>query len=134
AGLPLPGSALVEGDWTPASGSAGFARLCAAYPEMDAVFAANDQMALGAMQAAWQQGVNVPGELGVAGMDDISESAFFMPPLTTVRQNFHQLGDLAVRKLLRLAGMAVVDDVVADDTIIIQPELIVRRSTNRNGE
>jgi len=134
AGLPLPGSALVEGDWTPASGSAGFARLCAAYPEMDAVFAANDQMALGAMQAAWQQGVNVPGELGVAGMDDISESAFFMPPLTTVRQNFHQLGDLAVRKLLRLAGMAVVDDAVADDTIIIQPELIVRRSTNRNGE
>ncbi len=134
AGLPLPASAVTEGNWTPASGSEGYARLRAAYPEMDAVFAANDQMALGAMQAAWQQGVNVPGELGVGGMDDISESAFFMPSLTTVRQNFHQLGDLAVRKLLRMADMTPGDDAVADDTIVIQPELIVRRSTGKNGE
>jgi DNA-binding LacI/PurR family transcriptional regulator len=134
AGLPIPASALTEGDWTPASGCSGFTRLREAYPEMDAVFAANDQMALGVMQAAWQQGVNVPEGLGVAGMDDLSESAFFTPPLTTVRQNFYQLGELAVRKLLRLADMTPEDDAVAADTLVIQPELIVRQSTNRNGE
>lgn len=134
AGLPIPASAQAEGDWTPASGSSGYLRLRKAYPEMDAVFAANDQMALGVMQAAWQQDVNVPDKLGIAGMDDLSESAFFTPPLTTVRQNFYKLGELAVRKLLRLADMTPEDEAVADDTIIIQPELVVRQSTNRKGE
>lgn len=134
AGLPVHDRAVVAGDWSPASGRESYLRLLKGYPEMDAVFAANDQMALGVLHEAGLRGVNVPESLGVAGMDDIPESAFFTPALTTIRQNFHQLGDLAVRKLLYLAGTTPDDECVAKDTIIIQPEVIARRSTNRNGE
>lgn len=133
AGLPTPEHALFEGDWSPASGKAGYDSLGKAYPDMDAVFAANDQMALGVLHAAGAQGTNVPDGLGVAGMDDIAESEFFSPPLTTVRQDFSMLGELAVRKLLRLTGMTPDDEEVAGDTIILKPQLIVRQSTKKTG-
>ena len=134
AGRPVPRQALVEGDWSPSSGSAGFLRLRDTYPEMDAVFAANDQMALGVMHEAWKQGVAIPGRLGVAGMDDISEAGYYTPPLTTMRQDFSMLGELAVRKLLRLADLTPEDTEVQSDTLLLKPELIMRDSTNRNGD
>ena len=134
AGLPAPRHAMVEGDWSPASGAAAYARLRENYPEMDAVFAANDQMALGLLHEAAQLGVNVPESLGVVGMDDISEADFFIPSLTTMRQDFYRLGELAVRKLLSLADPGTDDETVADPTIILQPELIVRDSTQRSGD
>lgn len=134
AGLPASPDAVIAGDWSPASGKEGYLWLKQHYPSMDAVFAANDQMALGVLHEAWKTGVNVPDALGVAGMDDISESAFFSPSLTTARQNFYMLGELAVRKLLRLAALTTDDDEVANDTILLQPELIVRNSTNKTGE
>lgn len=131
SGLPIPDHAQVEGNWSSLSGQEGYAFLARRYPEMDAVFAANDKMALGVLHEAWQQGVDVPNQLGVAGMDDLSESAYFTPPLTTVKQDFYMLGELAVRKLLKLAGMTQDDPAVAEDTIILEPEVIARESTNR---
>ena len=133
AGLPCPKKAQAEGDWSSSSGIEAYAELRRQYPEMDAVFAANDKMALAVLHEAWRHGINVPRELGVAGMDDLTESAYFTPPLTTIKQNFYKLGELAVRKLLSLTEQTLDDEEVAADTIILEPEIIVRESTIKGG-
>ena len=65
-----------------------------------AVFSSNDQMALGLIHAFREAGLDVPGDVSVAGFDDIPESAHFWPPLTTVRQDFGQLGRRCVAMLV----------------------------------
>jgi LacI family transcriptional regulator len=72
------------------------------FPEMDAVFACNDQMALGVLQAANRLGRRIPLDLAVVGFDDIPEAPFFLPSLTTIRQPLNDLGASAVRELHRL--------------------------------
>ncbi|MFD2350026.1 substrate-binding domain-containing protein [Nonomuraea ferruginea] len=66
-----------------------------------AVFVANDQMALGVLRAFTEKGVRVPGQVSVVGFDDIPESAFFSPPLTTIRQDFGAVGRHSIGVLLR---------------------------------
>ncbi|MBM9506312.1 LacI family DNA-binding transcriptional regulator [Actinacidiphila acididurans] len=125
------------GDWTPLSGyragqelagraTAGRAR--GRGPEVSAVFVANDQMALGVMRALREAGLSVPGRVAVAGFDDIPESEFFAPPLTTVRQDFAAVGQASIRLLVsRLeAATAQAGD---DERVVIEPRLIVRGST-----
>ena len=85
-----------EGDWTAASGEEGLHRLLAASPGMDAVFASNDQMALGVLHAAHTLGRRVPEDLSVVGVDNIPEGSHFWPPLTTVHQPLGDAGVLAV--------------------------------------
>ena len=123
AGLdPLP---LVFGDWGADSGyRAGLEHL----PGRDftAVFASNDQMAIGLLHAAHDLGVDVPGELSVVGFDDMPEARHAIPPLTTVRQEFGGLGEAAVTRLIALIeGRTAADDEVAGHT-----ELRVRASTS----
>ena len=84
-------------------------------------------MALGVLRAMHEQGRRIPGDVSVIGFDDIPEAAYFLPPLTTVRQDFNELGNRALRLIVKtiedrggpLAGASV------------QPELIVRASTGR---
>ena len=64
---------------------------------MTAVFVANDQMALGLLRAMHEAGRDVPGELSVVGFDDIPEAPYFLPPLTTVRQDFNEMGTRSLR-------------------------------------
>jgi DNA-binding LacI/PurR family transcriptional regulator len=90
-----------EGDWTAASGAAIGAALVGDRA-ISAVFASNDQMALGVLYAARLAGRAVPDELAVVGFDDIPEAAFFAPPLTTVRQEFDELGRRCVARLVSL--------------------------------
>ena len=80
------------GDWTSASGYAFGTRLAAHRSRHSAVFAANDQMALGCLHAFRDHGLNVPEDLSVIGFDDIPDAAHYLPPLTSVRQDFRQLG------------------------------------------
>lgn len=131
AGRSVQNNAWCEGAWNPASGQAAFVDLVTRYPKMDAVFVANDQMALAVLNAAHRHGLKVPEQLGVAGFDGISESAYFLPPLTTVRQNFRGLGAYAVRKILHFQDAEAVFPEVAADTTILTPELVVRESTLR---
>ncbi|MEJ2640899.1 MAG: LacI family DNA-binding transcriptional regulator [Desulfosarcinaceae bacterium] len=131
AGRPVNDAAWSEGAWDPASGRDAFERLSARYPKMDAVFVANDQMALAVLNAAHQHGLGVPQQLGVAGFDGISESAYYLPPLTTIKQNFRELGAFAVRKILHLQEAEKKFPEVAADTTILTPELVVRESTLR---
>lgn len=73
----------------------------AAVPAVTAVFAANDQMALGVLYACAEAGVRVPGDLSVIGFDDVPDAAYYQPSLTTLRQDFAELGRHAVELALR---------------------------------
>jgi LacI family transcriptional regulator len=102
AGLPAEERQVVHGDWTAESGGRGLEQLLERFPEMYAVFACNDQMALGVLQAANRLGRRIPLDLAVVGFDDIPEAPFFLPSLTTIRQPLNDLGASAVRELHRL--------------------------------
>jgi DNA-binding LacI/PurR family transcriptional regulator len=94
-----------------------------------AVFAANDQMALGVIHALREAGLDVPRDVSIVGFDDIPESAHFWPPLTTVRQDFGDLGVRCVTMLLDLiqgTGPAAVAPAAAAP--VVQPQLIIRSS------
>lgn len=112
----------VLGDWTPGSGFAAGRQLLA--DDMTAVFAANDQMAMGVMHAFRDGGRRVPDEVSVAGFDDIPEAEHFSPSLTTVRQDFRTLGRDAFATVL-----AAVEDGMPHRPVLHLPELIVRGST-----
>lgn len=90
----------LRGDWTAESGYRAGVRL-AGDPACTAVFAANDQMALGIMRALHERGRSVPGDVSVMGFDDIPDSPAFYPPLTTIHQDFTELGRRCVDRLLR---------------------------------
>ncbi|MCR2783460.1 MULTISPECIES: substrate-binding domain-containing protein [unclassified Microbacterium] len=91
---------VVRGDWTAASGREAVAALGAPDAELTAIFAANDQMALGALRALADAGRRVPEEVSVVGFDDVADAADYRPPLTTVRQDFDELGAAAVAALV----------------------------------
>jgi DNA-binding LacI/PurR family transcriptional regulator len=95
---------IIIGDWSSRSGyEAGW--WLAAMPEVTAVLCANDQMALGVIRAMSEAGRPVPGDVSVVGFDDIPEAEFFRPPLTTVRQDFAEVGRRALRLLVqKIAG------------------------------
>ncbi|WP_037780803.1 MULTISPECIES: LacI family DNA-binding transcriptional regulator [Kitasatospora] len=89
-----------RGDWTPESGYRAGLRL-AEQADCTAVFVANDQMALGVLRAFHERGLRVPQDVSVVGFDDIPEAASFIPPLTTMRQDFARVGELCVDAALR---------------------------------
>lgn len=128
AGISPQESHWAAGNWSSASGEAAFAQLLKQYPEMDAVFAANDQMALAVLNLAQQQGLQIPQDLAVIGFDDLAEAAYFNPPLTTIRQDLHQLGWQAVQKLLE--AIKTKSEAATAEAILLQPELIQRLSAS----
>jgi DNA-binding LacI/PurR family transcriptional regulator len=91
---------LIRGDWSPLSGYQAGQQL-AHVEGLTAVFVANDQMALGLLRAFAELGVKVPDQVSVIGFDDIPEAEFFSPPLTTVRQDFGEVGRRCIELLLR---------------------------------
>jgi len=97
AEVPLP----LRGDWTAASGHRAAAELPG---EATALFAANDQMALGALRALADASRDVPAAVSVVGFDDVADAADYRPPLTTVRQDFDALGAAAVDALVTAIG------------------------------
>jgi len=116
-----------QGNWSSSSGESAFAELIAKYPEMDAVFVSNDQMALGVLHYTHAHNICVPGDLAIVGFDDLAESAYYSPSLTTLIQPLRELGRLAVKALL--AQIEGDDDSFAGKTIVLKTELIVRDST-----
>lgn len=111
----------VAGDWSAGSGHAlGPALLGSG---ATAVLVANDQMALGLMLSVHQAGRRVPDDLAVVGFDDRPDSAFYVPPLTTIRQDLAALGAQAIELVRHL-----VDDEPAPTTLVLTPEMVVRQS------
>jgi DNA-binding LacI/PurR family transcriptional regulator len=115
---------VLTGDWSPRSGYEHGLAL-ADDPAVTAVFAANDQMALGLLRALHEKGRAVPGEVSVVGFDDMQEAAHFWPPLTTVRQSFEEVGRQAVAALLA----EIATNVRAAAPVSVPTELVVRAST-----
>jgi LacI family transcriptional regulator len=125
-------SLIVEGDWTVSSGEQAMYRLLEICPEIDSVFAGNDQMALGVLHAAHSLGKRVPEELSVVGVDNIPEASHFWPPLTTVHQPLGDAGELAVKELDELIARSRQARRVAEgipEMTLLEPTLIARESS-----
>ena len=115
----------ILGDWTADFGYFAGRELIA-QRDFSAVFAANDLMALGLLHALRDGGLNVPGDVSVVGFDDIPVARHAWPPLTTVHQDFAEIGRRAVGSLLaEVRGEAIAD---ADSAPILS-RLVVREST-----
>jgi DNA-binding LacI/PurR family transcriptional regulator len=97
---------------------------------VEAVFVGNDQMALGALRAFSELGRKVPGDVLVAGFDDVPEAAYYSPPITTVRQDFAAVGRRSMELLLGQLGHPPRAD-RADLVTLVPAELVVRQSTAR---
>ncbi len=132
AGLEPSSSLCIEGDWTAASGEHAFHRLNQAYPDLDGIFAANDQMALGVLKAAQSLGISIPEKLCVVGFDDYPDSAYFIPSLTTIRQPLRESGASAVREVVQMIrSQRETKEPYEPKTILLQPRLVIRDSTDR---
>jgi DNA-binding LacI/PurR family transcriptional regulator len=115
----------VEGDWSAQSGYQALQQLVARGPLPSAIFAQNDQMAAGALRLTRDLGLDAPTQLSVIGVDDIPMSAYFSPPLTTMRQDFQAIGQEAARLLLG----AVENPDAVHEQILLPATPIIRRST-----
>jgi DNA-binding LacI/PurR family transcriptional regulator len=111
----------LQGDWSPAS---GFARGLDLDDGYTAVFSANDQMALGVMHALGTRGVRIPHDVSIMGFDDIPEAEHFTPPLSTVRQDFGELGRTVMSTLLEV----ILDESLAEAPHPV-PVVVPREST-----
>jgi DNA-binding LacI/PurR family transcriptional regulator len=115
-----------QGDWTADSGyQLALKLLKDHWGKFSAVLAGSDSMALGAMRAFHENGISIPGQISVAGFSDMPQSAFFHPPLTTVRQDFTQFGQLGVECLLNAIDYPNSPALQR----ILEPVLVVRSST-----
>lgn len=122
AGAAVP--PVLYGDWSAAGGhEAG--RHLARRPGVTAIFAANDQMAIGVLRALAQAGRRVPEDVSVAGFDGLDEAAFLSPPLTTVRQDF----DAVAERIVSLMIDQIATGPAPASAVLVPPRLVVREST-----
>ncbi|MER7544867.1 LacI family DNA-binding transcriptional regulator [Actinomadura sp.] len=121
AGLP---EYVAYGDFGEASGMAAAEKLLAAEPRLDAVFAASDPMAFGALRILHRRGRRIPDDVAVIGFDDSSAAPLADPPLSTVHQSLEEMGVEMARLLVsRIRG-----ETVEDPVVILQPHLVLRES------
>lgn len=116
----LPEGPVFAGDWSAGSGYAAAADIRAS--GVTAVFAANDQMALGLLGGLQEAGIRVPADISVVGFDDVPDAAFYWPRLTTIRQDFDEL---ARRAVAAIVGGA---DAAASGLAPVAPVLVSRAS------
>jgi len=114
-----------EGDWSPESGAAAMSALLDRIPDLDAVIAGNDRMALGAMHVLRSRGLRIPEDVAITGFDDVDEAAWFAPPLTSVGQPLTEMGRQAVRRLWSEFHGSETPPVA----IPLRAELMIREST-----
>lgn len=125
SGIKFDEQLLLEGDFSPISGYATMNELLRKGIPVDAVFSANDQMAIGAMKAILHNGLRVPEDMAVVGFDDLSVSSIVSPSLTTVHYPIYQMGYGAMRNIVDArAGRDVTKQVHLD------AKLVVRKSTD----
>lgn len=129
AGIEPPPEYIQEGDWSEASGWRTMQRLLQVTPRPDAVFAANDSMAIGAMKAIQAAGLKVPDDIAVVGFDDMPAAATIDPPLTTVHHPIERIGFLAAVTLIeKLEASSTQTADVGARHVVLPVRLIVRMS------
>jgi DNA-binding LacI/PurR family transcriptional regulator len=118
-----------DGLFTEAGGAAAAQQLMTQHPEITAIFASNDKMAIGAMSYLQQSGKRVPEDISIVGFDDMADAAFASPSLTTVHLPLYEVGVLACERLVnRIQGRA--EPVRA----VLPTHLVVRKSTGMARE
>lgn len=122
-GLGLPDDLVAEGDYFPGSGYRAMQDLLDHSPDLQAVFAANDQMAADAILAARDRGLRVPEDIAIVGFDDIAMASYMNIPLTTVHQPTYELGHQAARWALDH-----LDSHGEPSRTLLPAHLVVRRS------
>jgi DNA-binding LacI/PurR family transcriptional regulator len=121
AGVEVP--PVFPADWSAAAGYRT-GSMIARIPEVTAIFAANDHLALGILRALHERGRRVPEDVSVVGFDDVPEAGYFIPPLTTVRPDFRAVADQALQLLLSQLSAQV----RPSELVELAPRLVVRRS------
>lgn len=125
AGVSLRPDYVVEGDWQAASGFTALHQLMRNDTPPTAIFVQNDQMAAGVLRAAAELNLTVPGELSLIGVDDIPMASYLSPPLTTLRQDFAEIGRLAAQLLIE----AVNNPKTQKQHLTLPATLVPRHST-----
>lgn len=123
-GLKPDPNRVIYADYSTEAGYEGMHKLLDQDPEMDAVFANSDFIAIGAMNAVREQGKHVPEDISIVGYDDISLAQYSNPPLTTIRQNINESGRLLVNNLIQYLETGIVTNVS------VPVNLVVRESTH----
>jgi LacI family transcriptional regulator len=123
-GFPEAEQWIFHGNWSEQSGYAGFSHLVNLKDPPSAIFCSNDLMAIGAMRAAADMGVEIPETVSIVGYDDIRLSSFVNPRLTTIHQPIDLVGKTAAELLLRLVS----GQQEHPRQVTLQPELVVRKS------
>jgi len=116
---------VANGDFGKESGARAMRELTEREPDLDAVFVANDPMAMGALEALRSLGLRVPQDVAVIGFDDITDAALTDPPLTTVRQPLEEMTKALAELLLRRID-GVGDE---DESVVCATQLVIRAST-----
>jgi DNA-binding LacI/PurR family transcriptional regulator len=119
--------AIAAGDSWVAGGERAMRELLATNPDLTAVFAYNDLMAIGAIRAIRSAGRQVPDDVSVVGFDDVDLAAYVDPPLTTIAQSTAEMGRWAFERLARL--LAAPDGDGGDEIVRLPVKLVVRAST-----
>jgi LacI family transcriptional regulator len=124
AGIPLDHSLVIDGDYTTPTGYQAARKLLNLPDPPTAVFAANDQSALGAMEAIREAGLRVPQDISVTGFDNIPEASITSPSLTTVDQSVFEMGYIATEMLFKL----IEGEPLKTDLYKVQTQLVIRNS------
>ena len=128
-GMEAPENHCSEGNWSSASGEQAFLRLLETFPEMDAVFVGNDQMALSTLKECHRRNIKIPEQMAVVGFDNIVESAYFYPPLTTITQDLQLIGEQAVQMMVEMIQFQQENEEIEARSNFFQPKLVVRESS-----
>lgn len=131
AGLEASERQCSSGNWSSASGEPAIIQLFDSFPEMDAVFVSNDQMAQSVLREALKRGMKIPEDLAVIGFDNLLESAYLYPSLSTIFQDLQLSGAQAVQNLTEMVEAKLDHKSTKIQQTIIQPTLVVRESTVR---
>ena len=135
AGLQVDPRRTVDSDFKEEGGASAMATLLAADPQLDAVFAANDVMAFGAMRALRNAGRRVPDDVAVVGFDDIPASAMTHPPLTTVRQPLYEMGRTAASMVMAaVRGEPIAKRIELPTSLVIRDSSGASHAGNRAGQ
>jgi DNA-binding LacI/PurR family transcriptional regulator len=115
---------VIVGDWSIATGYEVGKKVALKKTKPTAIFCGNDHLALGMIKAFSEEGISVPGDISIIGFDNIPEASYLIPALTTVGQNFDELGNNAIEKMLLQLRSAS-----KKEAVMIKPALVLRSST-----
>jgi DNA-binding LacI/PurR family transcriptional regulator len=122
-----PADSIEANEWMPRDGYLATNQLLERGTKFSALFISNDHLALGAILALNERGLRIPESVSIVGFDDAPESAYYIPPLTTVRQDYEALGIESIRYLVGLIN----NREASTHRRVLTPQLIVRQSTCR---